>query len=106
MQEDIRIESGARQPGLLSPAPAARESSLYLIGMVSGFFLAGSGIIFLTIYGGILAAYQIGDLLHREWLGFALIVFFYVLLGAMTWICRKRLCRIPLLNRIIGDFLS
>jgi hypothetical protein len=62
--------------------------------------------LFYLIYGGILAAYRIGDVFQMNWLGFPVVFIAYALLGMVIWRTRKQLLRIPFLGTLIMKFIK
>ncbi|HTQ29038.1 MAG TPA: phage holin family protein [Puia sp.] len=56
---------------------------------------------FSLLFASFAAAYALGELLAKTWLGFVIVAAFYLLAGLLIWAFREPLLRIPIMNRLI-----
>jgi hypothetical protein len=104
MKTVLPSDSGSLRVTEAKRSSNPRERIPMVVVYIFLIFLIGSLSLFYLIYGGILAAYRIGDVFQMSWLGFPVIFIAYALMGMVIWRTRKHLLRIPFLSTLILNF--
>jgi hypothetical protein len=62
--------------------------------------------IFFLFFGGMAAAFALGEWLGRTYWGFLAVAGFYLIAGIVVWLAREKMIRMPIMNAIIEQLFK
>lgn len=94
---DSRIEAVKLHVAEISSALMANVIAGVIVAMVFIFFI---------IFGSVALALGLGIWIGNMWIGFLIVAFLYLLVGAIVWKARIKLIQIPIMNAFVSQLFN
>jgi hypothetical protein len=84
---------------------AAEKSSYVIANLIAGM-AALVVFIFFIIFAGVALSLVLGEWMGKQWAGFLVVAFFYLLVGIVVWAARGKIIRLPVMNALIQQLFN
>ena len=83
----------------------AEKSSALIANLIAGLTI-GIMLLFFVLFGSIALAFSLNDWLQNDWSGFLIVAVLYLFIGLFTWLARRTLIQLPVMNSIIKQLFK
>ncbi len=94
---DSRIEAVKLQ--------VAEKSSAIMANVIAGVVVAML-FVFVIIFGSMALAFGVGAWIGKMWVGFLIVAFLYLIVGALVWKARIKFIQFPMMNSSISKLFN